>query len=92
MTRDYRWFGETFQRVTTEVTHTGEVTTPCALLHADHVQFIGVEVKRIAEIPEGLVAWELREGHLDNCGVPPVRWRGKPRSPGNGGVAPRGGR
>ncbi|MHB9130872.1 MAG: GrpB family protein [Armatimonadota bacterium] len=54
----YRWFGETFHRVTTEVQHTGDVTR-LVRYASHHIQFVGVEVERIAEIPQGLVAWEL---------------------------------
>ncbi len=56
----YRRFGETFHRVTTEVKYTGEVAR-FVRYTCPHVQFIGVEVERIAETPQGLVAWELRE-------------------------------
>lgn len=58
----YRWFGETFHRVTHEVAQTG-VVTRLMRFACPHAQFAGVDVECMADIPTGLVAWELCDGN-----------------------------
>ncbi|HEY3375971.1 MAG TPA: GrpB family protein [Armatimonadota bacterium] len=55
---EYRWFTQNFHRVMHEVRHTGEVIH--FVRYGSHrIQFAGVEVEQIVDIPDGLVAWEF---------------------------------
>ncbi|MHB9025170.1 MAG: GrpB family protein [Armatimonadota bacterium] len=54
----YAWFADIYPRLMSEVRHTGEVTR-LVRFAGHHLQFAGVEVERVADIPDGLVAWEL---------------------------------
>jgi hypothetical protein len=59
------FYGECFGRLTSEVSHLGDLTRYCGYeaLRTDGgtERFLGVEVDRIAAIPRGMVGWELRE-------------------------------
>ena len=58
-----RFYGNLFSRLAKEVKHTGNLTRyvgyQSLVSGKDHVHFFGVEVDRIQDIPEGMVAWDL---------------------------------
>jgi GrpB-like predicted nucleotidyltransferase (UPF0157 family) len=60
-----RFYGGLFGRLTREVKHTGNVTRYVGYQSAvggqDVLHFVGIEVDRIADIPQGMVAWDLTE-------------------------------
>lgn len=53
-----------FPRLESEVKHTGSLTRhvqyESGTSDEDHLHFLGVEVSRIEDIPEGMIAWDLR--------------------------------
>jgi GrpB-like predicted nucleotidyltransferase (UPF0157 family) len=62
---EYRWFRRTVDRVTTEVAPPGKLarligfeTRPKG---AHGLRFLGIDVERLDEIPEGLIAWEVHD-------------------------------
>lgn len=56
--QNYTWFSDTYTRVMNEVSHTGEVIH-FVRYGSRHIQFTGVEVEQITDIPDGMLAWEL---------------------------------
>ena len=57
------FYGGLFNRLTKEVKHTGDLTRYVGYQSPgdenDYLHFFGIEVDRIEEIPEGMVAWSL---------------------------------
>lgn len=57
-------FGRLFERLKTEVRHTGELTRYIGFEGTKgeqvEVRFFGIEVKQIDGIPEGMVAWDIK--------------------------------
>lgn len=55
---------KTFPRLKSEVKHTGSVARhvqyESGTSDEDHLRFFGIEVDRIEDIPEGMIAWDLR--------------------------------
>ena len=61
---DYSLIANLWDRLPREVKHTGDVMRYVAyesLLGQHGIKFFGIEVERIADIPEDLYAWELSE-------------------------------
>ena len=58
-----RFYGEVFARLLREVRETGDLTRYVGYQgearDGASLRFLGLEVERIPEIPEGMVAWEL---------------------------------
>lgn len=77
-------FGGLFGRLREEVKHTGSLVRHIRYEGVKdgnvHVRFFGVEVDRIENIPQGMVAWDLCDGHLSILqsvdGVDSVIWQG----------------
>jgi GrpB-like predicted nucleotidyltransferase (UPF0157 family)/predicted transcriptional regulator YdeE len=55
---------KTFPRLVREVKHTGSVARQVQFQSGegaeDHLHFLGIEVEKIEDIPEGMIAWDLQ--------------------------------
>lgn len=62
---DIEWFGRVFGRLGDEVKHAGDVMRYVGYegFAGDRceVRFLGLEVQRIEDVPDGMVGWELRD-------------------------------
>lgn len=59
----YSFYGDLFSRLPKEVKHTGDLTRYVAFDYLaaanDSITFLGIEVDRIENIPDGMMAWEI---------------------------------
>jgi hypothetical protein len=67
---DYSFYGNMFSRLPREVKNTGELTRELAFDYFtdsdDPITFLGIEVDRIEDIPEGMIAWDI-DGRQTDC-------------------------
>jgi len=83
------FYGSLFDRLTKEVKHTGDLSRyvgyQSPVSESAYLHFLGIEVNRIEEIPEGMVAWSLDdstrtiwetcEGHASIVSQDGVTWQ-----------------
>ena len=65
---DHSLYHSLFARMTAEVENTGNLTRYVGYESfrdgKDHLRFLGIEVDRIGDIPDGMIAWDLGESTL----------------------------